>query len=102
MNVTRSKTQAKAMYLAESHPGLIKVFDYPWKAQAFWSLPDTRIDEMVPHKTPVLNVHPMQLEPGRVSTTVSGWTRINARFHPGQNRRSITQNHRSEAENRGC
>jgi hypothetical protein len=34
--------------------------------------------------------------------TVSGWTRINACFHPGQSRRDITQNNLSEAANRGC
>jgi hypothetical protein len=33
-------------------------------------------------------------------TTVSGWTRINARFHPGQSRRNITQNNLSGAPNR--
>ena len=35
-------------------------------------------------------------------TTVSGWTRINACFHPGQNRFNTFQNNRSEAANRGC
>jgi len=34
-------------------------------------------------------------------TTVSGWTRINARFQPGHSRRKITQNSRSEPANRG-
>src|ERR1039458_2757733 len=28
--------------------------------------------------------------------------RINARFHPGQSRRNITQNNLSETANRGC
>jgi hypothetical protein len=32
------------------------------------------------------------LNPARCQrTTVSGWTRINACFHPGQNHRKITQ-----------
>jgi hypothetical protein len=34
-------------------------------------------------------------------TTVSGWTMINARFHPGQIRCKITQNNLSGAANRG-
>ena len=35
-------------------------------------------------------------------TTVSGWTRNNACFHPHQSRRNITQKNRSETANRGC
>lgn len=45
------------------------------------------------------------LKPARCQrTTVSGWTRINARFHPGQSRRNITQKNLSGAANcgRGC
>jgi len=34
-------------------------------------------------------------------TTVSGWTKIKARFHPGQSRRIITQNNLSGAASRG-
>jgi hypothetical protein len=35
-------------------------------------------------------------------TTVSGWTSTNARLHPGQSRRNITQSSLSETVNRGC
>ena len=43
------------------------------------------------------------LNPARCQrTTVSGWTRINACFHPNQNRLSTTQNSRSKIANRGC
>jgi hypothetical protein len=43
------------------------------------------------------------LSPARCQrTTASGCTRINARRQPAQSRSSITQNNRSEAENRGC
>ena len=42
------------------------------------------------------------LKPSRCQrTTVSGWTRINACFHLGQNRCNITQKHLSDAANRG-
>jgi hypothetical protein len=34
-------------------------------------------------------------------TTVSGWTRINARFHPSQSHRNVNQNNRSGAANLG-
>ena len=44
---------------------------------------------------------PVQLEPGTVPATVSGWTRINACFQPGQSRRNTTQNSLSEAVGRG-
>ena len=43
------------------------------------------------------------LNPARCQrTTVSGWTRIKACFHPGQSRRSTTQNNLPEAGIRGC
>ena len=45
------------------------------------------------------------LKPSRCQrTTVSGWTRINARFHPGHSRRNITQKNLSGTANcgRGC
>lgn len=43
------------------------------------------------------------LNPARCERpTVSGWMKINARFHPGQSRRNITQNNLSEARIRGC
>jgi hypothetical protein len=44
------------------------------------------------------NLNPAQ----RQRTTISDWTRINARFHPGQSRRNITRNDRSGAANRSC
>lgn len=43
------------------------------------------------------------LNPARCHrTTVSGWTRISASFHPRQSRRKTTQNNRSDATSRGC
>src|SRR5258708_11055363 len=39
------------------------------------------------------NLNPARCQP----RTVSGWTRINACFHPGQSRHNITQNNLSEA-----
>src|ERR1039457_2603898 len=42
------------------------------------------------------------LKPARCQrTTVSGWMRISARFHPGQRRRKIPQKNLSEIPNRG-
>ena len=42
------------------------------------------------------------LKPARCQrTTVSGWTRTNARFHPGHTRRNITQKNLSGAAHRG-
>jgi hypothetical protein len=41
-------------------------------------------------------------QPSGARPTVSGWTRINACFHPHQSRRNTAQNNLSERANRGC
>src|SRR5260370_38212074 len=67
-------------------------------AQFFACTPSPRTCAMPREPHFQYNLNPARCQP----TTVSGWTRINACFHPGQSRHNITQNNLSEAATRGC